>query len=105
MTFRIRRTKAAREDLMNIARYTRDMWGDEQLQIYMHELETRISTLTDKPQTAGQDASYLVPGLGRLTHHDHYGIFYRINGSDIEIMRVLHLRRNWQRILLVTSDH
>lgn len=104
MTFRIRRTKAAREDLINIARYTQDMWGNEQLQTYLLELETRISTLTDKPQTAGQDASYLVPGLRRLTHHDHYGIFYRINGLDVEIMRVLHLRSNWQRLLTVFQD-
>ena len=100
MSYTIKRTLEARADLQSIARYTHDTWGKEQLQTYMAELDATIQALMETPETRGQDRKYIKEGLRSLSHKNHYHIFYRVRGGTVEILRILHQRSNWQRMML-----
>lgn len=100
MIFKIRRTFQARSDLLDIARYTLDTWGQEQVRAYMAELDGTIQLLTENPQSKGHDRSSVKPGLRSISHKGHYFIFYRVDEETVELVRILHQRRNWQRIVM-----
>lgn len=100
MSYTIQRTLEARADLQGIARYTHEMWGKKQLQVYMAELDTTIQELMKKPITHGQDRKNIKEGLRALSHKKHYHIFYRVKGDTVEVLRILHQRSNWQRMML-----
>ena len=100
MSTTIQRTYEARKDLESIAQYTLDVWGAAQLRTYMAGLDETIHTLAGQPETQGQDRSQYKPGLRSIPHKDHYFIFYRVKGRNVELLRVLHQHRNWQRIML-----
>jgi len=34
-----------------------------------------------------------------LRHRDHYFVFFRIVGDRVEVLRILHQRRDWPKIL------
>ena len=64
---------------------------------YMAELEARTDTLADSPLTKGRQVEGT--DLRRLNHHNHYFIFFRVVGERVEIIRVLHQRRDWHGIM------
>lgn len=82
----------AKADLRDIALYTEAMWGRDQRNAYILELEAVFVRL------AG------MPGLGRLRGDVRPGVFcfpagrhvvwYRQAPPDIEILRVLHTRQS-----------
>ncbi len=98
-TYSIKRTPAARDDLLSIARYTHDTWGEKQLRQYMAELDKTIQQLATSPQSKGQDRGNIRDGLRSVSHGDHYFVFYRVRGDTVEILRILHQRRNWQKMM------
>jgi len=100
MSYTIQRTYQARKDLENIAQYTHDVWGTPQLRTYMAELDATIQMLADQPETQAQNESQYWLGLRSASHKNHYFIFYRVKGQSVELLRVLHQRRNWQIIML-----
>ncbi len=99
MTHRIRHAPAADRDLAEIADYTFHRWGEQQAVRYMRELGDTITSLTDSPLSKGQQQDDLQPGLRSIQHRTHYRIFFRVAGDDVEIARVLHLRRDWHGIM------
>ncbi|PCH81351.1 MAG: toxin, ParE-ParD toxin-antitoxin system [Hyphomicrobiales bacterium] len=99
MIYKIRRTLEARRDLIGIARYTNNQWGKKQLHAYMSELEETIQQLIRDPQKNGLERFKIKHGLRTLTHKNHYFIFYRIEDESVILLRVLHQRRNWQKII------
>ncbi|WP_166840447.1 type II toxin-antitoxin system RelE/ParE family toxin [Rheinheimera pleomorphica] len=42
-------TRRARDDLLNIARYTESLWGKKQRDIYLKQLEKRFAWLAENP--------------------------------------------------------
>lgn len=89
----------ARQDLKEIARYTLLTWGVRQLRRYLAELERTIRQLEHEPERAGQDRSSLREGLRSLSHQKQHLIFFRVTGRTVEIIRVLHHRRDWMSLI------
>jgi toxin ParE1/3/4 len=85
-----RLTKAAKRDLMEIARYTLERWGDEQRVRYLTQLDERFRWIAKHPRL-GVDSAAIKPGYWRC-HEGRHVIFYRIASKGVEIVRVLHER-------------
>ncbi len=83
-------TKAAENDLSNIAVYTLQTWGEQQLELYQTRLEERLALLLKHPEMGrshpmlNNDFRYVVEGR-------HYNFYREIEGG-IEILRFLHCR-------------
>lgn len=81
-------TAQARNDLRDIAAYTRDRWGDTQCDRYLTSLEWRCLQLTQEPQLRrhyDDDPAYCRALAGR------HAIFYRVDpDGSLLIVRILH---------------
>lgn len=99
MAHKILRTLRARQDLEDIARYTLEHWGRRQMAKYLRELDTTIQKLATDPELLGRDRSHVKPGLRSIPHKQYHFVFYRVRGETVEIIRVLHQRRDWAKHL------
>jgi toxin ParE1/3/4 len=83
-------TRAAEADLNQIAVYTLETWGENQLLAYQKQLEQRLQSLLAFPDLdrkhpmLANDVRYICEGK-------HY-LFYRRCGYDITVLRFLHCR-------------
>ena len=84
-------TVAARNDLLNIGRFTVKRWGNPQRNKYLKQFDDTFRLLARQPEI-GIDASGIKPGYRKFVLGSHV-IFYR-HGSDskIVVVRVLHHR-------------
>lgn len=99
MAYRIVRTLRARMDLEEIARYTLEQWGRRQMAKYLRELDRTIQKLARDPDRQGRDRSHIKPGLRSLSHEQYHFVFYRVCDDTVQIIRVLHKRRDWLSLL------
>lgn len=99
MTWRIKLTQRAQRDLEGIIEYTLRQWGSEQVDRYAAQLGGTIEQLREQPSRKGRGLDELEPGLRYLRHEEHYFIFYRVEGEQVEILRILHQRTDWRRLL------
>ena len=78
-------------DLDEIAAYTRDNWGEEQLDRYLSELEDCFALLA---QFSGMGRRFGAIGKGLRRHElGRHVIFYRETEGGVRILRVLHRSR------------
>jgi toxin ParE1/3/4 len=83
-------TQKAKSDLLDIIEYTRNTWGKRQIRIYIDAIEERCQILAGNPDI-GKDADELAPDL--LSHPiESHVIYYKRQGDDIFVIRVLHKR-------------
>lgn len=83
-----RLTKRAELDLFDIADYTLQKWGEAQCARYLDQLENRCQRLAEHP-ILGRACDGIRPGLRRSEQGKHI-IFYRRDGDDILVLRILH---------------
>ena len=81
-----RRTASA--ELRAIARTTKAKWGDRQARLYVAELRDRINSLCEFPLRFPEFGPER-PGLRKVRCASH-AVFCRIDGEQIEIVRILH---------------
>lgn len=81
-------TRAAREDLKNIAVYTQKAWGATQRGIYLRGLDATFNFLAGNPH-AGMACDYITAGLRKRPHEQHV-VFYECQDETIVVVRVLH---------------
>ena len=84
-------------DLGDIAFYTEARWGRRQRDNYIHDLNDCFGTLAESPGL-GRSRDEIRQGLRSLAYKQHV-IFYRLEASDIEIVRILHTARDVNRHL------
>jgi toxin ParE1/3/4 len=81
-------TAHARDDLRDIAAYTRDRWGDAQCDRYLTSLESRCQQLAQQPglrRAYTDDPSYSRALAGK------HAIFYRVEADgSLLVVRILH---------------
>jgi toxin ParE1/3/4 len=88
-----RKTRRADEDLKEIYRYTRRMWGRAQAVRYIRVLDQRFKALANNP-LSGMAREELQPeGLRSFVHGDHV-VFYQQQPYGVLIVRVLHGRQD-----------
>lgn len=81
-------TPRAREDLMQIGRYTQQQWGRTQRNQYLKALEKRFQWLAENP-TAGRQREDIKAGYYSFPQGRHV-VFYLIRSDAIDIIGVPH---------------
>lgn len=92
MTPAFRLTQRAFRDLQAIAAYTRRQWGEEQSARYLRELDRRFAWIAENP-AAGRSRQDVAHGTRSIRHRSHI-VFYRIAGTDIDILAIIHGARD-----------
>ena len=92
-------SKAAKDDLENIWKYTADNWSIEQADKYLKQILEEIKFLGEHPGH-GKDYSHLRKNYRRVRVKSHI-IFYRKTTTiaEIEVMRILHQSMDIDSIL------
>lgn len=85
-----RLSELARTDLLAIADYTFDIWGEEQAIRYLDELELGLQRLTHSPGL-GRSCDQVGRGYRRFEHAKHV-ILYKVDSEGVFISRILHER-------------
>jgi toxin ParE1/3/4 len=89
----------ARQDFIDILRYTGETWGPNQLLVYRGKLDDALQAISANPQT-GHSREDLPP-----THHTYlvgsHVIVYRIGADGIGVVRILHQRMSLARHVCV----
>ncbi|MBL4608673.1 MAG: type II toxin-antitoxin system RelE/ParE family toxin [Pseudomonadales bacterium] len=80
--------QAAKEDLEEIARYTKNEWGVKQRDKYLHALSKHFALLGDNPKL-GRRRTEIKTGYYSSDYESHV-VFYLICENHIEILGVLH---------------
>ena len=85
----------ARQDFIDILRYTGETWGEKQLQVYRDKIDGALQAISQNPQLGhGRDdlpatfSAYLVGS---------HVIIYRAMDDAIGIVRILHQRMSLAR--------
>ena len=88
---------AAAADLKEIYQYGLRQWGQTQSESYLEKLKIQLWSLTEQP-LMGTERPELLAGMRSLPIERHI-LFYRVNATRVEIVRVLHGRQDPQRHL------
>jgi len=96
--FALKLTPRAEADLVRIWLYTFDMWGAEQADGYVDQIEESLKHLLIHP-SLGADYSHIRPAYRRLRIEQH-DVFYTVGTNELLIVRVLHEDMDAPRRLL-----
>ena len=78
----------AESDLIGIWVYTCEQGGPDQADKYLAQLGSGMKRLVEHP-SLGADYTHVFPEYRRLQIEHHY-VFYKVQASQIIVMRVLH---------------
>jgi toxin ParE1/3/4 len=87
----------AQADLSEIWDYTAKHWGVEQAQFYGRQIQTAIKNVAAEPGL-GRACEAIRPGYKKFPGGSHV-LFYRLAGSGIEVIRILHRHMDFDRLL------
>ena len=91
----LRLSPKARQDFIDLLRYTGETWGEGQLHTYRDKLDDALQAIGHNPQT-GHRRSDLPPTHLACLVGSHV-IVYRTGGDSIGIVRILHQRMSLGR--------
>ena len=84
-------------DIVDIAAYTLEMWGEKQMSRYVEALHARFAGLARFPDT-GRRRDELGRDYRSVVQGSHI-VFYRTTARNLVIVRVLHMRMSPERHL------
>ena len=84
-----------KEDLQEIAIYTREMWGISEKNSYLKHLGKMFNRLTENP-FIGRKRNETAKVLFSIPSKEHI-IFYQFDDEHVYIVRILHHRRDPMR--------
>lgn len=87
----------AEADLADIWRFTAGRWSVAQADKYYRDIVQAIAAIGDRPEL-GKVCDDIRAGYRRHSVASHV-IFYRIDVGTIDVVRVLHARRDFKRHL------
>ncbi|UWR87820.1 type II toxin-antitoxin system RelE/ParE family toxin [Phaeobacter inhibens] len=87
----------AQSDLEEIWLYSAQVWGRDQADLYLNTLQSVFETLCDLPELA-REYEELSPAV-RMHQTGQHVVIYRVQGSQLQIIRVLGARQNWRAVL------
>ncbi len=88
---RLRLSQPARDDIADIAAYTRAKWGAEQADRYLALVREGLRALRDAPRL-GTPRTDLSDGGLRAHPVGAHVVFYRVAERSVDLVRVLHGR-------------
>ncbi len=80
----------ARQDFVDILRYTGETWGADQLLVYRDKIDEALQAISRNPQL-GHHRNDLPPTHFAYLIGSHV-IVYRTGASSIDVVRILHQR-------------
>ena len=89
---RITRSPEAGHDLVARRLYGANEWSPEQADKHLFEIESICDRLLDDPEL-GRPRNELIVGVRSIVIMPHV-VFYRVSKTEIEIVRVLHHRKD-----------
>lgn len=89
-------TNEAQDDFIDIIHFTRDQWGETQALKYKNVLETGFKTLLSNP-FVGRKKDIYFSGCHCFQIEKHV-IFYRMVKQTIQIIRILHESRKFEKV-------
>lgn len=92
-----RLTPAARRDLSSIWNFTEERWGRGQAEKYIRDIQSAVERVADDPHR-GRDREELREGYRSYAVGSHT-IFYVHRDGLIDVVRVLHQRMDFDRLL------
>ena len=93
-----RLTDQAEMDLDGIGEYSLERWGEDQAVFYLTKLDETFTALAQTP-SLGSVRSDLRPGLLSCPCSRHVIFFRRDDQRNVEILRILHERMDFERHL------
>jgi toxin ParE1/3/4 len=90
-------SEAAERDLADIFSYTLETWGLEQAERYLRSFHDTFAEIISKPRL-GRPTEIDGFSYRRARHRNHF-IFYRIEGDEVLVDRILHQRMDPSRHL------
>lgn len=87
---RLRLSREAENDLVEIAAFTQERWGDEQAEAYLRQLDQRLKLLCKRPES-GRENSAIKRGYWRALEGRHV-VYYRFSDKTLDVIRILHER-------------
>ncbi|HEU0164058.1 MAG TPA: type II toxin-antitoxin system RelE/ParE family toxin [Thermomicrobiales bacterium] len=82
----------AAEDLFLAVQYTRDRWGDAQVDRLQNQFDRVIESLSEFPEI-GRSRSDLLPGLRSMPVF-RFHLLYVVENGVIVVVRFVHQKRN-----------
>ena len=86
-------TRKAKDDLRHIANYTFKVWGIDQRDHYLKELNNAFTLLAEKPELA-RPCDHIRTGYRQFLHGSHIIFFHQPDHHGIRIIRILHKSMN-----------
>ena len=80
----------ARQDFIDILRYTGETWGEGQLHIYRDKLNDALQAISRSPQSGHRRDDLPTSHLAYLV--GSHVIIYRLGADSIGVVRILHQR-------------
>ena len=83
-------TKAARQDLKSIAKFTQERWGVRQRNTYLKEIDQVFRALAKNP-VMGRACDEVREGYRKFPHGSHVIYYSEIESDPLLIVRILHV--------------
>ncbi len=107
----VRLGRQAEQDYIEILQWTTKSFGEGQASIYAETMALAIEALEDGPEVPGARArDDIQPGI-RTLHVARQGragrhfVVFRVAGSDIDVLRLLHDSMDLLRHLSAANEH
>lgn len=106
----IRLAHRAEQDYVEILQWTTKTFGEIQASTYAETMALAIEALEDGPDVLGASArDDIQPGIrtlhvARLGRAGRHFVVFRANGSDIDVLRLLHDSMDLSRHLPAAND-
>lgn len=95
--YEVVKSPLAKDDLKGIWHYSFNKWGEDKAAEYLRQLNVRMQGLGKNPEI-GRSREYIRQGYRSIQVNRHI-VFYRLQGQEIDIIRVLHERMNAEKHL------
>lgn len=103
MSFKIKFTATAKEDLRNIALYIAEISGEKSVAInFVNELRNKTKILEDFPESGSLPSDRVMISSGyRFLVHKDYLIFYRFDHDENTsyILAVFNAKRDYTKVM------
>lgn len=97
MRRKLRFHSSAQRDFTNLASRSEREWGKVRTRRYLDEIERKIQSILENPML-GHDAGLPRAGLRRISAGRDV-IFYRFDDQQVEIVRIIHDRMDFEERL------
>jgi len=92
-----RLSSAAQQDLESIWDFTAQTWSPDQADSYLRGLADKLTLLCENPLIA-RERSEIDPPV-RLHLYKSHVIIYRVEDDHVAVIRIAHMRQQWQALL------